>query len=103
MISALLSMALVTSMLMGCGSDTSKNTAASDPSVSTDLESYDFSQDEKVVLTAGGIQSAEDTVTLAMEKMAELASEKSGGTIQISVSPAAQLVKLKHNGIFMDI
>ncbi len=91
MISALLSMALVTSMLMGCGSDTSKNTAASDPSVSTDLESYDFSQDEKVVLTAGGIQSAEDTVTLAMEKMAELASEKSGGTIQISVSPAAQL------------
>lgn len=90
-ISALLGMALATSMLMGCGSDTSKNTAVSDPSVSTDLGSYDFSQDEKVILTAGGIQSAEDTVTLAMEKMAELASEKSGGTIQISVSPAAQL------------
>ena len=42
-------------------------------------------------ITAGGIQAAEDTVTLAMQKMADEVKEKSGGTITITVSPAAQL------------
>lgn len=48
-------------------------------------------EDKTFNITAGGIQSADDTVTLAMNKMAELASEKSNGTVTITVSPAAQL------------
>lgn len=52
----------------------------------------DKSQGEKkVVLKLGGIQSAEDTATKAMIKMAELAKEKSGGTLEIEVFPASQL------------
>ena len=48
-------------------------------------------EDKTFNITAGGIQSAEDAVTLAMNKMAELAAEKSGGTINITVAPASQL------------
>lgn len=47
--------------------------------------------DENFKLVLGGIQSAEDTATKAMEKMAELVSEKTGGTVTIEVYPASQL------------
>ena len=46
---------------------------------------------DKVVLKIGGIQSAEDTSTEAMEKMAELVKEKSEGAVELEVFPASQL------------
>ena len=52
---------------------------------------YDFSNDKTYNISAGGIQAAEDNVTLAMQKMAELAYDYSDGTINITVSPAGQL------------
>lgn len=42
-------------------------------------------------LQVGGIQSSEDFATLAMQRMADLAKEKSGGSIAIEVFPASQL------------
>lgn len=47
--------------------------------------------EKNVTLKVGGIQSAEDTATLAMQKMADLAKEKSGGTLNIQVFAASQL------------
>jgi TRAP-type transport system periplasmic protein len=48
-------------------------------------------QEKSVKLVFGGIQSVEDTATKAMHKMAELAKEKSNGTIELQVNPASQL------------
>ena len=48
-------------------------------------------EDKKVVLKVGGIQAVEDFSTQAMNKLAELAKAKSGGTIEIQVYPASQL------------
>jgi len=47
--------------------------------------------EKKVALKCGGIQSADDLSTQAMEKMGELVKEKTGGTIEIQVFPAGQL------------
>ena len=47
--------------------------------------------DPVVKLTLGTTSAAEDLQTKALEKFAELAKEKSGGSIQISVFPASQL------------
>ena len=84
------SMAVFGVLLSGCGEEKNKKDTA-DSGTDVDVESYDFSQDESFDITAGGIQAAEDTVTLAMQKMADEVKEKSGGTITITVSPAAQL------------
>ena len=104
--SMVLCLALSVSLLSGCGkkaetgsggspADTEEASEAQDaPEEGAATENdgeYDFSQDKTFNMTAGGIQSAEDTVTLAMQKMAEIAEEKSGGTIKITVSPAGQL------------
>ncbi|MCR2023629.1 TRAP transporter substrate-binding protein DctP, partial [Blautia pseudococcoides] len=83
-------MAVFSMLLSGCGEDKSKKDTG-DSGADVDTEAYDFSQDKSFDITAGGIQAAEDTVTLAMQKMADEVKEKSGGTITISVSPAAQL------------
>lgn len=48
-------------------------------------------EEKSMTLTCGGIQSAEDKATLAMNKFADLVKEKTGGTITIQVSPASQL------------
>ncbi|MDY3917383.1 MAG: TRAP transporter substrate-binding protein [Candidatus Limivivens sp.] len=69
-LSVMLSIAMATTMLAGMGVS---------------------AEDKTFNITAGGIQSAEDVVTLAMQKMADLAAEKSNGTINITVSPAGQL------------
>ncbi|MCD8349492.1 MAG: TRAP transporter substrate-binding protein [Planctomycetaceae bacterium] len=47
--------------------------------------------DRSYNLVLGGIQSSEDTATKAMQMLADLAHEKSGGTISIEVFPASQL------------
>ncbi len=47
--------------------------------------------DKKVVLNCGGIQSAEDVSTQAMQKMAEIVKEKTDGTVEIQIFPAGQL------------
>lgn len=44
-----------------------------------------------ITISMGGIQSAEDAVTLAMNKMAETVAEKTNGEIVINVYPASQL------------
>lgn len=59
--------------------------------MSLSLVSMAAAEDKTFNITAGGIQAAEDTTTLAMQKMADLAAEKSNGTINITVSPASQL------------
>ena len=104
--SMVLCLALSVSLLSGCGKKAETGSGGSPADTERALESqdapeegaapesdgeYDFGQDKTFNMTAGGIQSAEDTVTLAMQKMAEIAEEKSGGTIKITVSPAGQL------------
>ncbi len=86
-----LSMAVFGTLLSGCGEGKSEKESGGSGQADVDVESYDFSQDKSFDITAGGIQAAEDTVTLAMQKMADEVKEKSGGTITITVSPAAQL------------
>lgn len=98
LVGILLCVAVLGTMMTGCGSEKGKSqddaketTESAESGEASDPESYDFSQDKSFDITAGGIQAAEDTVTLAMQKMADEAKEKSGGTISITVSPAAQL------------
>lgn len=85
------SMAVFGMVLSGCGEGKNGKDNGDSGQSEVDVESYDFSQDKSFDITAGGIQAAEDTVTLAMQKMADEVKEKSGGTITITVSPAAQL------------
>lgn len=47
--------------------------------------------DKAVTLSFGGTAAAEDTITLAMQKVKELAYEKSGGSITINLFPSSQL------------
>lgn len=84
-------MAVFGMVLSGCGEGKNGKDNGDSGQSEVDVESYDFSQDKSFDITAGGIQAAEDTVTLAMQKMADEVKEKSGGTITITVSPAAQL------------
>lgn len=92
-----LCLVLSVTTLAGCGNNekAADTATASDGmgagSEEVDVSTYDFSQDETFDLTAGGIQSAEDIVTLAMQKMADIAKENSGGPINITVAPASQL------------
>lgn len=48
-------------------------------------------QEQKVVLKFGGIQSAEDAASQAMEMMAKSVKEKTNGTLEIQSFPASQL------------
>ncbi len=50
-----------------------------------------FASEKSYKLVMGGIQSAEDTATKAMMKMAEIVSERTNGSITIEVFPASQL------------
>lgn len=101
-IAKMTALCLSISLLCGCGAAAQSSTgstatqeaavsSAAQETESLDLSTYDFSKDKVFNFSAGGIQSAEDNVTLAMKKMADLAYERSGGTINITVSPAAQL------------
>ncbi len=47
--------------------------------------------EKQFAMQVGGIQSSEDFATQAMRLMADLAKEKSGGSITIEVFPASQL------------
>ncbi len=51
----------------------------------------DASKDPVVTLIFGGTSSAEDNISIAMQRIADLCNERSGGTIRISVFPASQL------------
>ena len=66
-----LSMAVFGTLLSGCGEGKSEKVSGGSGQADVDVESYDFSQDKSFDITAGGIQAAEDTVTLAMQKMAD--------------------------------
>jgi|GEM_PF-275244 len=101
-ISLLLLAALLAALFAGCSSAkgassakssdaTSASAVSASSAASSSASSYDFSKDKVYNITAGGIQAAEDNVTLAMQKMADLAKQYSDGTINITVSPAAQL------------
>ena len=87
----MLALCLCAALLGGCAAKPQNQSGGAAAQESVDLSSYDFSKDQVYNFSAGGIQSAEDNVTLAMQKMADLARERSGGTINITVSPAAQL------------
>jgi tripartite ATP-independent transporter DctP family solute receptor len=110
MISLLLLTVFLVTLFAGCSSAKSASSAGSASTSAAAAESgsgsaasaaasgsgsaaasYDFSKDKTYNITAGGIQAAEDNVTLAMQKMADLAKQYSDGTINITVSPAAQL------------
>ena len=47
--------------------------------------------DPKVSLTFGSTSSAEDLITQAMQKVADICAEKSGGSLTINIYPASQL------------
>lgn len=47
--------------------------------------------EESVVLSIGGIHSVDDAISRGMEMFAELAAEKSDGTISVQTFPASQL------------
>ncbi len=51
----------------------------------------DASRDPQVKLSFGGTAAADDLITKGMERVAELAKERSGGSIAIQVFPASQL------------
>ena len=90
-ISFVLVLMLVFSLFSGC-SNTTPSSASPTAQIATDAPGNSSSEPEASFnLVLGGIQSAEDTATLAMQKMAELVSEKSGGTVNIEVYPASQL------------
>jgi len=72
-------LSLVAFLAVGCGGK------------DNNADSGSNNDEKKVTLTYGGIQSTEDNATKAMYKMAEIAKEKSGGTIEIQVYPASQL------------
>ena len=59
-------MAVFGMVLSGCGEGKNGKDNGDSGQSEVDVESYDFSQDKSFDITAGGIQAAEDTVTLAM-------------------------------------
>ena len=78
--------------LAGCGIEaTPAGANPAQEAEETDFSTWDFSGDKEYIISAGGIQAAEDNVSVAMQKMADLAYEYSDGTIRITVSPAGQL------------
>lgn len=88
MIALFLSLVMVLALLAGCGGSTTEST----PPDSGNGESSQPVENEKTFeLVFGGIQSAEDTSTKAMEMMAELVSEKTNGTVKLTIYPASQL------------
>ena len=68
---------LIGSLVMGC----KKNEAAPNNN----------NEETKVVLKLGSIHAAEDLATQGLRKMAEIANEKSNGSIEIEIYPASQL------------
>ncbi|MGE4354567.1 MAG: TRAP transporter substrate-binding protein [Oscillospiraceae bacterium] len=88
-LSIILALMLMFSLFSGCSNETSAPANSSAQASTSPDESAQPEQSFELVL--GGIQSAEDTATLAMQKMADLVSEKTGGTVTISVFPASQL------------
>ena len=102
--SMVLCLALSVSLLSGCGkkaetgsggspADTEEASEAQDaPEEGAATENdgeYDFSQDKTFNMTAGGIQSAEDTVTLAMQSRPIKKQKRSIRLIPHSCFPVA--------------
>lgn len=76
-------------VVSGCGTEVDDvNDAIEDPG--NDIEVSE-EEDELVVLTLGGIHSVDDAISRGMNYFAELADEKSGGTIEVQTFPASQL------------
>jgi tripartite ATP-independent transporter DctP family solute receptor len=86
-------MVLIAGMIAGCTQSTeTAGTDASAAEESVAAETQPSSASQKTInVSMGGIQSAEDAVTLAMNKMAETVAEKTNGEIVINVYPASQL------------
>lgn len=59
--------------------------------VTASADDVDASNDPVVNLIFGGTSSAEDNISIAMQRIADLCDERSGGTIKITVFPASQL------------
>jgi len=91
LVNTVLSVVIITGLLASCGKTETSETDGGESEKIVDTEGYDFSNDQTFDITAGGIQSSDDLVTLAMQEMADIVSEKSDGTINITVSPASQL------------
>ncbi len=73
------------------GNGAEKITAAETSSSGTEPGSPDASNDPKIELSFGGTAAADDLITQGMERVAQLAEERSGGSIVINVFPASQL------------
>lgn len=93
---SLMAAALMCMCMTGCGQKEAASEAGGSPSPETNVEGTgsggpDASKDPKVELSFGGTAAADDLITQGMERVAELAEERSGGSIVINVFPASQL------------
>lgn len=77
----------MTYTLCACGGTTTESTEKTP----ANDETTDVANDPVVTLSFGSTSSAEDLITQAMNKVAEICEEESGGTIKITVYPASQL------------
>lgn len=91
-LSVLLATVLITSFAAcGAGNSSAPQSSAAPAASSPDGGSAPASDEKAVILKVGGIQTTEDPSTEALYKMAELAKEKSGGSLTLEVYPASQL------------
>lgn len=75
----------------GAGTETTSAQGTETGTPGTTAGESRVSEEKAVTLSFGGTASAEDTITQAMQMVADLAKEKSGGSITINLFPASQL------------
>lgn len=90
-LSAMLVSAMLTSVLSGCGGAFSAATSSTTPPAAAPASSESASVDEVFEFKLAENQPADNPISKGMQKFAELAKEKSGGTVNIDVYLDAQL------------
>ncbi|WP_101910196.1 TRAP transporter substrate-binding protein [Marasmitruncus massiliensis] len=90
-LSAMLVTAMFTSVLSGCGGASPAATSSTTPPVVAPASSESASADEVFEFKLAENQPADNPISKGMQKFAELAKEKSGGTVNIEVYLDAQL------------
>jgi TRAP-type transport system periplasmic protein len=81
-----LTLAVLLLLVAGCGTQDVPVVDSTD-----DNGEVEVTPDEAVTLSLGGIQSVDDAASRGMEMLAQLANEKSGGTLEVQTFPASQL------------
>ncbi len=90
-LSAMLVTAMLTSVLSGCGGASSAATSSTTPPAAAPASSESAPADEVFEFKLAENQPADNPISKGMQKFAELAKEKSGGTVNIDVYLDAQL------------